>query len=275
MFKDQLKSSTLVETINVASSTWYDHQLKSTRVKEEDLRHQNKGRPVSQMTQKFDGTRVSNLDVIELLKKYRSHEFYTSGGGYRKLTQLLKKDHQLIINKKKVYRLCQQAQILLPLRNKKTKRRAPISCNRVVTAPFQLWELDIKYGYIHGEKRFFFVMAIIDVYLRSIMGYHIGLQCLGQDLVRTLSLALKKMNIDQNQNLVIRMDNGPQMTCNQMLSFAEQNRGQILHELIPLQMPNKNAHIESFYSIIEMECFRNYNFETYKEYIIILPHILN
>ena len=64
------------------------------------------------------------------------------------------------------------------------------------------------------------------------------------------------MGVGDNDDLVIRMNNGPQMTSNAMYKFASQNSGRLVHELIPLQTPNKDAHIESFYSIIETECFQ-------------------
>ncbi|MEG6523330.1 transposase [Desulfotomaculum sp. 1211_IL3151] len=40
--------------------------------------------------------------------------------------------------------------------------------NRKIEAPNELWEIDIKYGYIHGEDRFFYFMGILDIYDRSV-----------------------------------------------------------------------------------------------------------
>lgn len=41
--------------------------------------------------------------------------------------------------------------------------------NRIITGSNQLWEMDVKYGYIEGEERFFFVLSLIDVYDRSVI----------------------------------------------------------------------------------------------------------
>lgn len=260
MFTEEAKPSIILNTTEVPKSTWYDNLNKISAL---DKRADNKGRPVTQFSKKKNGTLLSNSDIISILKSYRREPFFINGGGYKKLTYYLKREHDLVINKKKIYRLCKEAGILLPNKLKKGPRRTPISVNRVVDSPFQLWELDIKYGYIWGERRFFFLLAIIDVYLRYIVGYHIGLQCLGSDLVRTLSLAMKSMNLDQNQKLVIRMDNGPQMTSNTLFKFADLHKDKLIHELIPVRTPNKDAHIESFYSIIEVEFFQTYLFENY------------
>lgn len=261
MFQDKLSQTKIIKTIEIPSSTWYLHKT-SVKV---DGRHSNKGHPRSNTSISVNGEVIPDSIVIEALRNLRARPLFHNGGGYRKMTKYLKRVYGYHLNKKKVYRLCRENGLLLPPRNKKGSRRTPISVNRVVSAPFQLWELDVKYGFIHGENRFFFVMAIIDVYLRFIVGYHIGLRCLGSDLVRTLRLAMNKMNIPETNSLVIRMDNGPQMKSNAMFKFAEENSNKLIHELIPIQTPNKDAHIESFYSILEMECFRVNLFRTYSE----------
>ncbi|MFW5437852.1 IS3 family transposase [Paenibacillus apiarius] len=64
--------------------------------------------------------------------------------GYRKLTVLLKRRHQLKINKKKVYRLCKQMNVLRPQRKLKIKHHKRLANNRVITGSNQLWETDIS-----------------------------------------------------------------------------------------------------------------------------------
>lgn len=261
MFKDNSPQSLIIETIGVASSTWYQSQSPNA----EDKRKNNKGRPKTQHTQSTTGETIPDTTVIEALRNIRAKPFFQNGGGYRKLTHYLRRNHRLKINKKKVYRLCEENGLLLPRGLKKNKRRTPISINRTISRPFQLWELDIKFGFIHGENRFFFLMAIIDVYLRYIVGFHIGLRCLGSDLVRTLKVAITRMGLQDNDSLVVRMDNGPQMTSNAMYKFATENSDKVIHELIPVRTPNKDAHIESFYSILETECFQTNIFNNYLE----------
>jgi putative transposase len=39
----------------------------------------------------------------------------------------------------------------------------------------------------------------------------------------------------------------------------------MIHERIPPKTPNKNAHIESFHSILEAECYQRHEFETYPQ----------
>jgi putative transposase len=61
-------------------------------------------------------------------------------------------EHRLVINKKKVCRLCKELRLLKPHRRVKRKHPRRIAKKRDITAPNQLWEIDIKYGYIAGEE---------------------------------------------------------------------------------------------------------------------------
>jgi hypothetical protein len=111
----------------------------------------------------------------------------TGSYGYRKLTGWLRREHGLKINKKKVYRLCKELGILRTqrrLRPRLAKRK--VAMNREITGVNQLWETDIKYGYIAAERRFFFVQTIIDVYDRTVIDYHIGLSCTAEEAAACL-----------------------------------------------------------------------------------------
>ncbi|TDT51971.1 transposase InsO family protein [Fonticella tunisiensis] len=179
-----------------------------------------------------------------------------------------KRNFNLKINKKKVYRLCKELNILRPQREIKPKHPRKIAKNRTVTASNQLWETDIKYGYIEGEDRFFYIMSIIDVADRDIVAHYIGLNCTGEDAVRLLKIALRKRQLyDAEIKPVIRSDNGPQYISHAFVSACEELG--IEHERIPYKTPNMNAHIEAYHRILEDEClsinvFKSYT-EAYKE----------
>jgi putative transposase len=90
------------------------------------------------------------------------------------------------------------------------KRKHPrrLAKKREITAPNQLWEIDIKYGHITGEDCFFFIMSILDVYDRMIIDYHTGLSCTGHDAAYILSRACAR-RLPEGK-VVVRTDNGPQ-----------------------------------------------------------------
>ena len=179
------------------------------------------------------------------------------------------RDYGYIVNHKKVYRLCKENKLLLFKRKRKGRlSNKRLSQNRVISKPNELWELDLKYGYIHGEEKCYFMLIILDVFVRDVVNYHIGMSCTGEDLSLTLNRAIEKYKSDANQ-LVIRSDNGTQMTSKAFINNIQGYDNEVYHELIPPACPNKNAHIEAFNSILEVEFlqvryFHNYS-QAYKE----------
>jgi putative transposase len=243
----------------VPSSTWYE-RLKAS---EEDRRSNNQGRPTPGFTVNPDGTLVLDTSIVHALKEIRGRTFFSRAGGYHKLTHYLMRDYGFVVNHKKVYRLCLENKLLLPKRKKNKRQGKRICENRTVKGPNQLWQFDIKYGYIHGENRFFFLMAFIDVFTREIKDYHLGLRCTADDIIFTLKNALERHNIDES-NLVIRSDNGTQMTSHKFRNYVGEMKG-LEHEFTPPSTPNLNAFIESFFSIVETELFQANIFASYSE----------
>ena len=125
-----------------------------------------------------------------------------------------------------------------------------------------MWQLDIKTGYIHGENKHFYLLAIKDVFNKKIVGSHLGYHCKASDLKITVDQAIKqyKPNLDE---LVVRSDNGPQMTSNQFNNYI--TTVGLEHEFIPVRTPNKNAFIESFFSIYETQFLQVRYFNNLKE----------
>lgn len=85
----------------------------------------------------------------------------------------MQEDHNPNINHKKVYCLCKELGVLLPQRRILNKRTRKLAKKMKITRSNQLWQMDLKYGYITGFDRFFFIISIIDVYDRCIIASHI------------------------------------------------------------------------------------------------------
>jgi putative transposase len=146
---------------------------------------------------------------------------------------------------------------LKPQRKKRVLHPKRIAKNHTITESDQLNQMDIKYGYIAGEDRFFFVQACLDVFDRSVVAYHIGLSCKAEDVVRTLQQALfRRQCFDAEEKPIVRTDNGPQYVSHLFQDTCE--AWGIEHERIPSKTPNMNAHIESFHRLLQEECFDYY-----------------
>ena len=221
------------------------------------------GRPLPGYSLDSKGEKESDDFIRMKLKKYREREEFYNWGGYKVLSRYLLRDYGLRVNCKKVYRLCREEGLLLERPKRKRRKYQRICMNRRINGPNQLWQFDIKQGCIHGENRAFYLLAFVDVFSREIAGCHIGLSCKAIHLRMALGEALKKQGITKDNRLVIRSDNGSQMTSHEFRKYVEE-RG-LCHEFTPLSCPEKNAYVESFFSLYELEFLQTKYFRNFRE----------
>ena len=150
---------------------------------------------------------VPDTVVKDDIKYLLSKEFVCYG--YKKVAKYLKKYYGYIINSKKVYRLMKEMSLLLP----KT-RPASIDIERVknrkvhLVRPNELWQIDIKYLYIHGEKRNSYVCTIIDCFTKEAIVFYHGKHCLNENIKTLFEEALIKRNIINLRNYQLISGNG-------------------------------------------------------------------
>lgn len=228
------------------------------------------GRPAPGYTINRDGTILPDQTIVQVLKQYRSETFFINAGGAKKLAKYLAIEKQIYVNHKKVYRLCNTNHLLLFKQssnlNRKIKKKR---CEYMeISRPNQMWQFDLKYIWIHGESRWCFLLIFIDVVTKKVTGYYLGRTCKSGDLVLTLNEALRKESIGPEQRLIIRSDNGPQMSSNKFIFYLKRLEQKLVHEFIPPRCPDRNAYVEAFNSILEIEVLQVrqfYNFaEVYK-----------
>jgi putative transposase len=207
-----------------------------------------------------EGERVSDEQIKEWFMELVSGEEHVYG--YRLLTECLREQHNVILNDKKAYRLCKELGILQQQRRKKFTYPRRIARNRLITDSNQLWQMDIKYGYVNGYDRFFFLLSIIDVFDRSILAYHAGSSCEAKHACEVVEQAIQARISNSDGLPVIRTDNGPQFISHKFGELCEKLK--LEHERIPPKTPNMNAYIESFHSILERDLFSKETFETFE-----------
>lgn len=234
----------ILEEIGLKRSTFFDFLSSQERVKKKVFKKRVPRKPEEEER------------IIDWLKKKREGEiFFDTGAGYKVLCKYAGKDPELAVspvNHKRMYSICAENNLLLHRKQKRKTVGFRAYENRTITAPHQLWQFDIKYGHIllqRGAYQFFFLCAFLDVFTKDITGYHIGFRCQAVDILRSLKIALIEEKITREHNLVIRSDNGSQMTSK---VFREGIKSlPLVHEFIPPKCPNKNAYIESFFSQVE------------------------
>ncbi|WP_170203899.1 IS3 family transposase [Alkalicoccus chagannorensis] len=257
----------ITEILHVAPSTYYAAYPRPFMTTSHLSTKRPRGRPTPGFSMTREGRRIPDELIKERLMELSCDE-WTSTSGYKKWGAYLRSELDLVINKKKVYRLCQELGILKEQRRGKPNYPRHVARKRPIHAPNQLWQMDIKYGTIEKSGRFFFICNVIDVYDRTIVGYYRGPQCRWHEIQQMLVKAFLIRGIHRSvdtyeEKLIIRTDNGPQFVSNKCGAFMQRHR--IYHERIPPKTPNMNAYVESFHSQLQLECFNNRVFTFFDE----------
>ena len=235
----------LTEWTEVPRSSWYYKPTKGKR-----------GIPPSTHTAKRDGTVVKNEVVLDEIKKVlRSGlDFY----GYEKTTWELH-DLDYIINKKKVYRLMKEANLLLIKQRITTQGKRNFVQFRCIDAqrPLEYLTMDIKYIYIDEEKRWAYLLTVMDVYSRFVLGFTLKYSIKKADVVLLLDGILRGISA---RGIVIRNDNGSQFLAHIVRKYLDEMG--VIQEFTHIATPEENGYIESHFSVLEKEFLRRNWFES-------------
>jgi putative transposase len=211
----------------VAESTYYDrNKRRAQKLDESDDETLpsvvRRGRPRTVCSETLDGRFISDEQIKEWLLELVEGE--EQEYGYKLLAQCIRDEHQLRFGNKKSYRLCGELGILQTQRKKKPKHPRRLPKNHTITGPNQLWQMDIKYGYVYGSHRFFFVLSIIDVFDRVIVNYYRGKVCEAKHACETVREALVRRVKEGEPLPIIRTDNGPQFVSAAFGDMCEELR---------------------------------------------------
>ena len=207
----------------------------------------------------FKDETVSEERVLTSVKGLLDHEFLSYG--YFKISKQLKKDG-FVINKKKVYRIMKNYNLLKPQRIRTSGKRNFIKFRKPqVESPLTYFEMDIKYIYIPEERRNAYVLSIIDVYSRKIIG-HVFKRSIRKIDVINLWQSLKE-SLNDFKKITIRSDNGSQFIANDVRGYFHYHG--IKHEFTNIATPEDDGHIEAFHSIMEREFLRRNDYVSFDE----------
>jgi putative transposase len=207
----------------------------------------------------FKGEWVKNETIIPRIKELIAHECFTYG--YLKVTKQLQADGYHI-NKKKVYRLMKADSLLKKQLIKSSGKRKFIQFRKPkVEKPLNYFEMDIKYIYIHEESRNAYLLSIIDVYSRKIVGHIFKRSIKKKDVIMLWEKV--KPSIPDFKSITIRSDNGSQFIANDVRGYFYYQ--DIKHEFTNIATPEDDGHIEAFHSILEREFLSRNEYTSFEE----------
>nr|WP_291188370.1 IS3 family transposase [Gilvibacter sp.] len=127
-----------------------------------------------------------------------------------------------------------------------------------VTRPYQVLQSDITYFDIKG--RFYYLVFIIDVYTREILGYNVGDNMRTECNIKALKMALSKIPEEQREGMVHHSDRGAQYSSNAYVKMLK-NSGVMVSMGLKAQ---DNAYAERVNGIIKNEYLKRWRVHSFR-----------
>lgn len=203
-----------------------------------------------------NGSPVDNDQVVEEIRRILGQEYCVYG---YQMTTLELRSLGYLINPKKTYRLMDENKLLCGKVIRTKGKRQWIKYRRIEAArPMEYLCLDIKYIWVQGESRWYYQLAIMDVYSRMIIAW------IFQASIRQKDVIAMMRHLDLRYGLkgvVIRNDNGSQFIANQVRQTLIDLEAR--QEFTHVATPEENSYIESFHSIQQRELIDRYTFSSF------------
>ena len=187
------------------------------------------------------------------------HSFY----GYRKITVVINKEYGLSINGKKILRLMRLCGIQAIYPKPRLSRSDPIAQkypyllrNIVIKRVNQVWMVDITY--LKLCTRFVYLVALIDVYSRYVIGWHLSFELDTENCMDALKMAL-----GNGLPEIVNSDQGCQFTSDKWIETLADLK-------IKISMDGKgryqdNIYIERFWRTIKYEAIYLNEYSNFQE----------
>ena len=117
----------------------------------------------------------------------------------------------------------------------------------MVTRPYHVLQSDITYIDIGGK--FYYLVFIIDVYTREILGYHVGKNMRAEGNVKALQMTLKKIPEKEHSKMIHHSDRGAQYVSDVYTKILKEKGIQISMGAIA----QENAYVERVNGTIKNE----------------------
>jgi putative transposase len=206
----------------------------------------------------YNGSLVTNEEVVEKIKVLISGPY--NAYGYQSINDDLRALGYLI-NHKKTYRLMDFHKLLLGKVIRTSGKRNWVQYRKILAnQPLEYLCLDIKYIWVQGEGRWYYLLSIMDVFSRKILHWIFQKSVRQVDVINMFRWLHMVYNL---KGVIIRNDNGSQFLANQVRSFLVQLEAK--QEFTHVATPEENSYIEAFHSILQRELIDRFEFSSFYE----------
>lgn len=206
----------------------------------------------------LDGGRVENTKVLEEIKDILKQEFVSYG--YDLVNEELRA-MRYIINPKKTYRLMDENNLLMGTRIHTTGKREFVKFRKITASyPMEYLCMDIKYVWVEGEQKNYYLLTVLDVYSRKAIEW-VFLPSVRKQQV--ISLFMRIASKYEVKGITVRNDNGSQFIANVVRKYLKEL--EISQQFIHISTPEENSYIEAFFSNLRRDLLSKTEFYSYYE----------
>ena len=183
--------------------------------------------------------------------------------GYRTITKIIRRDDGILVNRKKILRMMNEMGVrtIYPVPNLSKRYHAQYARpyllrNKVISAPDQVWGVDITY--IRMKKGFMYLFVVIDWYSRYIVDFE-----LSNTIDKSLVMNCMERALSRKRPEIINSDQGAHFTN------PDYQKLLLGHE-VKISMDGKgqaldNARTERFFRTLKYDLIYINEFETPRE----------
>lgn len=210
------------------------------------------GPSLSTTTRKRKGSQLIEVDNSEVVEKIKvNHSDSDLHYGYQKMAKELQLQGYFI-NKKKVYRIMKDNQLLRP--KVKVTGKTYVKYRKVCPLDlYEVMEMDIKFKWIESAMGYAYILTILDVFSRKVLNWHVGMS-ITQHTVKAVweEVIIEHLQLhdalSRGIRLEIRNDNDKRFSASSVQQFFHDN---YLNQVFTHPYtPQENGHVESFHSIL-------------------------
>jgi len=208
--------------------------------------------------------------LLNLIREiWQNFPFY----GYRKIGAVLELEYGLLINNKRVLRLMRLSGIKalypkpkLSQANRYHQKHPYLLKDVMIKEINHVWMVDITY--LKLGTRFIYLVALIDVYSRYIVGWNISFELDTENCLDAFKKALK-----HGMPAIVNSDQGCQFTSEEWIA-------ELTKLYIRISMDGKgrykdNIYIERFWRTIKYEAYYLNEYETFEELYLGIKEYIN
>ncbi len=205
----------------------------------------------------------ATYDDVEVLEFIKTLKLRKPAWGYRRVKAFIVKKLQRPVNRKRVYRLMRQHDLLVKVQHHRA-RRTPQREKPHATQQNEWWGTDMTKFYVNTVG-WVYLVVVLDWYTRKIVGHALGLRPTTQLWLQAMEQAVQSAcpRGSRAYDLHLMTDNGSQPTSRRFENYLA-TLG-IIHVTTSYSNPKGNADTERVIRTIKEDAIWPNDFDSYME----------